>query len=93
MISLPYANKWHERTVKEINEVKVNHCKKHKCPYFRRFATSTFGHNSYNHCVGNCFCAYLDVTGKLRGCLPEDCTHYMDENVPPAKERYIAMHK
>lgn len=67
-----------EYTQKELNEIKEQHCMKHKCPYLGRLFTC----NAYNRkdtSSSNKTCNYCLYTGKCRGYMPDDCPHYMDD--------------
>lgn len=71
---LPYAKDWGKRSAEEINRVKKEHCQKHKCPYLKKSLSC-----NVMYVKGACFCDYLCMTGHMRGCAPEDCTHWKDE--------------
>lgn len=73
-----------EYTAGEIARIKEETCVKHKCPYLGRLFTC----NAYNHkdsSMSNKTCNYCLYTGKVRGCMPDECTHYKD-NVNQLKE-------
>lgn len=72
-----------EYTAEEILQIKREVCIAHKCPYLSRMTDSesaTFAHNN--------FCSYLEWAGKMRGCMPDECTHYMDER-PKHKGKFF----
>ena len=67
----------------EIDVIKQRVCIEHKCPYLGRL----FMCNAYNkkdNSAANKTCNYLLYTGKMRGCMPDECTHYKDD-VSPVK--------
>ena len=76
---LSYAKGWGKRTAAQINKTKREVCKKHNCQYFRGLGGACGGNE--NITIGHKYCDYASTTGKLRGCLPEDCTHWQDEDV------------
>lgn len=70
-------------TVDEVTSIIINHCQAHKCPYLRRVVTGALKNNSRNakfNAANKC-CMYIDVAGKMRGCMPDECTHYLDKDV------------
>ena len=70
----------HERfsdyTVDEISKIKRDICLKHKCPYLG----SVSNLKSQIPITGRC-CNYFLFTGKMRGCMPDECMHYNDTDV------------
>ena len=71
-----------EYTNDEITNIIIKHCQAHKCPYLR-VVTGALKNNSRNaklNAANKC-CMYIDVTGKMRGCMPDECTHYLDKGV------------
>lgn len=72
----------HERFMdykkEEIDRIKQEVCVKHKCPYLGRL----FMCNAYNKkdaSMANKTCNYILYTGNRRGCMPDDCKHYLDD--------------
>ena len=65
-----------EYTFDEINKIKSEVWKKHKCPYMSFIANTNDNTALYNRC-----CNYILYTGKMRDCMPDDCKHYLDKNV------------
>ena len=63
-----------EYTIDEIIEIKRTVCIAHKCPYLARM--SDYANASAIH---NNMCAYLEWTGHSRDCMPDECTHWMEE--------------
>lgn len=76
----------HERfrdyTLKEIIAIKKEVCIAHKCPYLARM--SDYQNAS---AVSNNFCSYIDKTGRMRECMPDECTHY-NEELPKEKKKH-----
>ncbi len=67
--------KWSDYTRQEIKSVKVKKCS--KCPY--KGHAQHFHHSSQEDAIGLLICDYISITGKRRGCRPEDCKHYKDD--------------
>lgn len=65
-----------EYTEEELKEIKLKVCTKHKCPYMSFVANTNKNTAAINKC-----CNYILYTGKMRGCMPDDCKHYLDKNV------------
>ena len=61
-----YTKPWSEMTEKEIYKLKKQQCT--KCQYF--------SHQNGQHAVMAVPCDYLLITGKRRGCSPQDCKTY-----------------
>ncbi len=61
-------------TKEEIYKIKKDICLKHKCRYLSRVSDY-----SSVATVSNNFCSYLEWTGHMRDCMPDECTHYLDE--------------
>ena len=69
-----------EYTPKEIGEIKKNVCVKHRCPYLSAGWSKTDAKKKdpdYTHRS----CNYILYTGKMRGCMPDECTYWKDKNV------------
>lgn len=67
-----------EYTREEIVEIKQKVCLKHKCPYLQKI-------NDYlgkGTGPSNNICNYIGKTGHMRGCMPDECKHWKDKNVP-----------
>lgn len=72
-----------EYTSEEVNQIKKDVCLKHKCPYLSRmsdYVTKTTGWNN--------FCSYLEWSGHMRDCMPDECTHYLD-GIPKKKGKFF----
>ena len=69
-----------EYTEKEINAIKRDVCTKHQCPYLG----SVTNYKSNVTINARC-CNYMLYTGKMRDCMPDECTHYKDKNVKHKK--------
>ena len=64
-------------TKEELVEIKHKVCFKHNCPYLQKindYIGKSLG-------VGNNICDYIGKTGHMRGCMPDECTHWKDKNV------------
>ena len=61
-----------ERINKEAREMQKN-CIKHKCKYLKSFMNGKYSGTVM-------FCDYLCENHKRRGCDPDECTHWMDED-------------
>ena len=64
--------KWADYTEKEIYKTIKEKCL--HCPY-----SST--EKQSEDFISNCTCSYILITGKMRGCRPEDCMHHLDKDV------------
>ena len=78
------------RLSKEARELTKN-CKKHNCPYLKRFSGSC---NSKYDIYLQYYCGYCDITGHARLKEPENvdpnkCTHWQDEPPQTNKTRLI----
>lgn len=69
----PLHENWRDYTEDEINDIKEEKCK--KCQYSAPF--------QYSYCADkkHIMCDYLGKTGHMRGCRPEQCEHYKDEEI------------
>lgn len=67
-----------EYTKEEIVKIKESVCMKHKCPYLGRLVMCN-AYNKKDSSTANKTCNYLLYTGKMRGCMPDECTHYKDD--------------
>lgn len=67
-------------TAEEIKNIKDKVCVKHKCPYLTSFTTC----NDRNGKQSSVYkaCNYILFTGMQRDCMPDECRHYLDKNVP-----------
>lgn len=75
---MPLHDNFKDYNKHEIELIKQRTCMKHKCPYLGRL----FSCNAYNgkdSSSVNKTCNYLLYTGKMRGCMPDECTHYKDD--------------
>lgn len=71
-----------EYTPEEIIEIKKKVCIKNKCPYMAN--TTSVGSvrkASKTTIISNKCCMYILWAGKSRGCMPDECKHYMDKDV------------
>ncbi len=64
-------------TTEEIIEIKKKVCIAHKCPYLQKLHEYSGKGTSP---LGN-ICNYIVLTGHMRGCMPDECTHWNDTNV------------
>ena len=76
---MPAHKAWREYNKKEIQKIIDTKCS--KCPY-----AGTVGASSGTPKI---ICDYLSITKKMRGCYPEDCTHYLDKDVYKPKPNKI----
>lgn len=67
-----------EYTAKELTRIKEKVCIAHKCPYMSRIWN---GQKGAQISTINRTCNYIDMTGKMRGCMPDECKHWKDKNV------------
>ena len=72
-----------EYTHDEIFDIKKNVCMKHNCRYLSRVSDY-----SARSVVSNNFCSYLEWTGHMRDCMPDECTHYLDAQ-PISKGKFF----
>lgn len=79
-----------EYTQDEINKIKRDVCTRHNCPYMSFVANTNKSTATSNKC-----CNYILYTGQMRGCMPDECKHYLDNDVTkkrfgiPVNEDYI----
>lgn len=79
---MPLHENFKEYTEKEILEIKEHVCDKHKCPYFGVYHNAMIKKSCNKKTkYSNMCCNYFEYTGKLRDCMPDECTHYNDKNV------------
>ena len=64
----PLHKYFSEYTSAEILRIQENVCKKNKCKYLK---SKKMG--------GITYCDYLCITGRMRDCMPDVCTHYNDD--------------
>ncbi len=68
---------YREYTSDELKAIKKEVCEKHKCPYMKVVHDNGMNPKfSVKHS-----CDYILYTGKSRGCMPDECEHWKDENV------------
>ena len=72
-------------TNEEILQIKKDVCMKNNCPYLGQVGVTQPGGGKGFALNGKC-CNYIMYTGKMRGCMPDDCKHYLDEG---AKKKRI----
>ena len=72
--------KWADYTEKEIYKTIKEKCL--HCPY-----SSTEKRNV--KFIKDCTCNYILITGKMRECRPEDCTHHLDKDVQKPKRKVL----
>lgn len=65
----PYLG-WMQYSPNEIYRIKRKKCR--KCPYRGSFSSSDGAGTTI-------CCDYLLLTGQSRGCLPDVCTHHLDD--------------
>ena len=79
-----------EYTNKEISEIKKNVCAKHKCIYYGGIG----GPNKKlkgEDCLMHKCCNYFEYTGKLRGCMPDECKHWKDKKVEKKRWYFFSL--
>ena len=75
---LPHHERFKDYSEAEIIEIKRKVCMDHKCPYLSNFRLTSLI-NKDNPTSKSC--NYIAITGHMRGCMPDECTHYLDQNV------------
>lgn len=75
---LVHHESFRDYTTEEINKIKVEVCMKHACPYLKNFKPVGLKGMGNPECKA---CDYISITGHSRGCMPDECTHYLDQNV------------
>lgn len=73
-----------EYTKEEIMRITKNVCMKNNCPYLGRLITCN-AYNGKDTSSANKTCNYMLYTGKMRECMPDECTHYTDTGVKKQK--------
>ena len=71
-----------EYTKEEILDIKRKVCIAHNCPYLARMSDYQSSTTSNN------FCSYIQWTGHMRGCMPDECTHYTDDKSQIKKPKF-----
>ena len=74
--------RFNEYTEEEILKIKKKNCIKHACPYFGAVIGLSKKNKANPNCLYNKSCNYILLAGHTRGCMPDECTHWKDENVP-----------
>lgn len=81
---MPLHENFREYTKEEIEHIKRDVCIKNHCPYLGRIDKCN-AYNGKDTSPSNRLCNYLTYTGKMRGCMPDECTHYKDKDVKRIK--------
>ncbi len=76
-------------TKEEVKGIMLNHCIKHKCPYLRCLTGQTTNPRYPGEVFVNKCCMYIDLAGHSRGCMPDECEHWKDKNVPKRSKNDI----
>lgn len=73
-------------TAEEIAEIKQKVCIKHKCPYLQKI--HDYAGKSKMSANAN-ICDYFCITGRIRECMPDDCTYWKDKDVKKKKTKKV----
>lgn len=77
----PLHERWRDYTEEEINDIKRNVCIAHECPYFSAlFDGQGTSKEDIARTPGGRYCDYICLTGKPRGCMPDQCTKWKDRD-------------
>lgn len=80
---MPLHEHWREYSEKEIYDIQKQNCIRNNCQYLKPIGPEIKEDDEKSKRL---YCDYLCMTGKLRGCLPEECRHWKDPAVPKNKK-------
>lgn len=69
-------------TKQEISDIKAEVCIAHKCPYLSVLHDNNIKSNKSTKYAYRRVCDYILFTGKQRDCMPDECIHWNDKDVP-----------
>ena len=79
MRELPYAKRWAKLTEEEVDDLKKQVCKAHKCPYYKAIGSGGYRPEQKDRFSYLNYCAYSSINKRLRGCSIEECEHWKDD--------------